>query len=1005
MKTQRVNDSFLRLQRSGVTRLCIGTIGHLAVAILFCLIAVSETRAQQQIDVEITTAEVTRYVPYVLVRIGPYSVTTDQSGHAVLKIAPGTYKASAVSDCSTSRLSTSGNILRNGPASEPDLTFQLPWQSPYRVHFIMRCSGPPALGTIKLKIATTTSCSDTPNEGFSVQEGVTVMIGGKTYTSNAKGVIEIDLPPGQYPVSGVWKDYLFGYVSQNGIKIKPNENGIPVVNLSRDVETLEVRMFTCDVGGREKARAEILEISPVQGLSNVTVTRSRADGGAFVGMQLRDGDLVVIHGHAKIKWLDGNGIINFDGASTIIRIGPDGAPAESKAPPGRSTLEVLKGFGSFFFPPKVQGDEAIWDENGNFLGVRIRTPNARHWIKGTSFVLGFDEAAQTTTVAVREGVVKIEPTYPGMLPFELSAGQRAEISPSGINNSSASTDLITMKKPVFAPNEPIELEFYNPKGFGWDHVVIVQPSKIQLAQGNLSAIDSRFESVIGDGNENDLKERRGSRTFPGLPEGNYEARYISWDSGNNLPIAQVPFRVGNAPPPPPGNPGTTTPPPATNPAKDLSGLWRNPGSTEVYRVRQIGNRLYWGIDATHRDSFANIYYGDIKGNMVDGVWIDLPGSPYVGDGKIFLRIESECKLVKTSEVNHYGAETWVKIGSSCDMIGGRPAPAPAPVSYAKDLSGLWRNPGREELYRLRQIGSRLYWGVDATPIKSFANTYYGDIIGDTVDGIWIDLPGSPYVGDGKIFLRIESECRLVKKAEVNHYAAEIWVKKDSLCDVTGLAQRSNPAKATNPAAKPADSKPGNQTGPVVVDDPSGVFRKPSDTKRTQPSQAKNKPRVEPIPDDPAPSSQTASNTRNKKPQVEPIPEPNDPEEKPTSSKRTDNTNTQQSSGQTSDQTTQPSTGGCSGGAYGIDGPIQARAGEQILVKWSAPADHSTNDWMVIYAAGTSNLVTWGYLDVAGPCGRKGFYLSAGQYDVWLYWQKDSGNTRPVYGPVRLTVTQ
>src|SRR6202040_1576564 len=67
----------------------------------------------------------------------------------------------------------------------------------------------------------------------------------------------------------------------------------------------------------------------------------------------------------------------------------------------------------------------------------------------------------------------------------------------------------------------------------------------------------------------------------------------------------------------------------------------------------------------------------------------------------------------------------------------------------------------------------------------------------------------------------------------------------------GITQRSNAAGAK--PTQPTSTKPaGNsvkQTGPVVVvDDPSGVFEKPSTTKPNPATQATAKPKVEEIPE-------------------------------------------------------------------------------------------------------------------------------------------------------------
>ena len=113
-------------------------------------------------------------------------------------------------------------------------------------------------------------------------------------------------------------------------------------------------------------------------------------------------------------------------------------------------------------------------------------------------------------------------------------------------------------------------------------------------------------------------------------------------------------------------------PTAGSTVKDLSGFWRNPGGSATYRFRQIGNKLHWIVDAVPVGSFANIFEGDISGASIEGSWIDLPGSPFLGGGKLSLKIESDCKVVKTGEGSRYGAEVWVRKDSSCDVAARKP---------------------------------------------------------------------------------------------------------------------------------------------------------------------------------------------------------------------------------------------------------------------------------------------------------------------------------------------
>ena len=99
---------------------------------------------------------------------------------------------------------------------------------------------------------------------------------------------------------------------------------------------------------------------------------------------------------------------------------------------------------------------------------------------------------------------------------------------------------------------------------------------------------------------------------------------------------------------------------------DLTGLWQdNTGGGAIYHVRQIGNVIYWSVDATAVGSYANIYFGEITGNTITGNWVDLPDSPSLGYGDMTLQIQSNDWFVKTGENPCcYGAQEWMRQGTT-----------------------------------------------------------------------------------------------------------------------------------------------------------------------------------------------------------------------------------------------------------------------------------------------------------------------------------------------------
>ncbi len=103
---------------------------------------------------------------------------------------------------------------------------------------------------------------------------------------------------------------------------------------------------------------------------------------------------------------------------------------------------------------------------------------------------------------------------------------------------------------------------------------------------------------------------------------------------------------------------------------DLTGLWQDDsGGGAVYRVRQIGNRLYWSVDG--RPRVINVFFGQISGNTITGEWADLPGGELQGGGTLRLRIESNNRMVKIGESNLYGASIWTRQGEGSGGVTSR----------------------------------------------------------------------------------------------------------------------------------------------------------------------------------------------------------------------------------------------------------------------------------------------------------------------------------------------
>lgn len=947
--------------------------------LLLTLAFTTQTIAQERtIKVEIRTLKTTSaVVPRVKIEIGADSATTDDRGRATIMVSPGTHFARVAGPCQIGRISLIGSVRRYGGSDkEPILEFPFPSNQSPTVTFLLRCDTDLVPGMIRVKIATRTSCMDDPNGEVKLQSGVTVRIGEKQYTSDEKGVIDVDIPPGSYPISGLWHDYSFGYVTQNGVRQRGGESGQISVTFGEKVETLEVRMFSCDETGQERARAEIVEIGVTQsGPGSIEVRRSQASGKGFVGMKLRDGDTVRVNGTAAIRWLSGNGTIRFEDPrrTAVFVIGPDKTPPTGN-PAGKSFItslfELKDGLATFLFP-KNHDEDLQYDENGNPVKFKASTHTIITSVKGTTFTIEHDKATEKSTVTVTEGVVAVTPKFPVRAPFDLNDGQRAEISPTGVNGPTAAAGQgelnVKTTKPVYAPGETIHVDYSNPKASGWDWVVIVQPSKLLLASGPHSSVTScsgPCHAVNFDPNNNSVREVSNRASFPPLPEGDYEARYISWDGGNNLPKAAFPFKVGNVASPPPagdgnsqpgGNmsPGDRNPPPPT--FGDLTGLWRNPGANAVYRVRQVGSKIVWGLDAVAMGSWANMFQGQMTGDKIDGVWEDLPGSPTIGGGRMLLKVESSCRFVRVSSVNPYGADVWVKQGSTCDIAGTQRPPtaattktSPPNVDRVVVSDQLARDqpvkpPGSSTSASTNNSKPKVEEIPDETIVRKPANPTPKPKIEEIPDGETISkVSGKPNKPTPKVE-EIPEEITVAKNNDDN----DVFIN-----ETTTKEEQTLPA-GQQPQPKPQKTPKPKKEGPGFWEKLGTAINQAATQQQQQPQQ-------------PPPTGGTTQ-----QPQRQP-------------------------------------DGTCIGGSYWL-GTATATRTSGFQIAWSSPFGADRHHFRT-YRAGTNQFV--GDNDQpqnANACGLSWhFYLPAGQYDVYLFpgtmANTRNVNTSPVAGPLRITVT-
>jgi hypothetical protein len=327
-------------------------------------------------------------------------------------------------------------------------------------------------------------------------------------------------------------------------------------------------------------------------------------------------------------------------------------------------------------------------------------------------------------------------------------------------------------------------------------------------------------------------------------------------------LANAPPPRGSAFPPviPPSIAAVPTAPAASPAVIDLTGLWLDSGGRAVYRVRQVGNKVYWSVNAGSGGSI-NMYAGEISGNTINGVWVDLPQSSTYNTGQLNLRIDSNDHLTKVGENPCcYGAQEWRRQGMtaragpppsggaspgipSAGGPGGGPGilpgsavgepgpsgsggPAPVPSPPPTDLTGLWLdNTGGGAVYRLRQVGNKVYWSVNAGSGGSI-NMYAGEISGNTINGVWVDLPQSSTYNTGQLNLRIDSNDHLSKVGENPCcYGAQEWRRQGTTAAAPPPSHAAPPPGGAAPPSAGAAPPPGvgggtggagpGPTGPVI----------------------------------------------------------------------------------------------------------------------------------------------------------------------------------------------
>jgi len=106
----------------------------------------------------------------------------------------------------------------------------------------------------------------------------------------------------------------------------------------------------------------------------------------------------------------------------------------------------------------------------------------------------------------------------------------------------------------------------------------------------------------------------------------------------------------------------------------LTGIWTgSDGGT--YFVRQNGDDVWWfGRSADGGAAWTNVFHGTIDGDIVEGLWSDVPLGAERQNGALDLQIVSDDHLTRTRQTGNFSGKEWTR-GDAGARDGARQTPA------------------------------------------------------------------------------------------------------------------------------------------------------------------------------------------------------------------------------------------------------------------------------------------------------------------------------------------
>lgn len=97
---------------------------------------------------------------------------------------------------------------------------------------------------------------------------------------------------------------------------------------------------------------------------------------------------------------------------------------------------------------------------------------------------------------------------------------------------------------------------------------------------------------------------------------------------------------------------------------NLTGVW-HANDSGTYYLHQTGNTLWWlGMSRDQGRTFANVFYGTIVGNVIEGDWVDVPigaGGARSGGSLTLIGEALSTELTKIFQSRLFGASAWTKL--------------------------------------------------------------------------------------------------------------------------------------------------------------------------------------------------------------------------------------------------------------------------------------------------------------------------------------------------------